>query len=130
MNTLQFRIWDFCSNSYLEEGALFDISECNFGDGEIAYERFTGFYDKKKKPICEGDIVKFKYSVGDFAWEYMDEEEIKQQTKMLDKEYTVTVEPQLVEKCNLWLKGKAEIGEIIFPLSYAQNSKIVGNIHE
>lgn len=90
-------------------------------------ERYTGLRSSNgNKAIYEGDIVKVKYTIGDHAWDDMEEEERKDQLEMSLKYYVGVVKQKMLEPCNLEFVS----GNVYFPLSYVENSELLGNIHE
>ena len=70
---IKFRVWDKLAERFITPESLFQGHYvlslngrfCNFsnGSGGEEYEvmEFTGLYDKNKKPVFEGDIVKFTF---------------------------------------------------------------------
>lgn len=82
---LKFRVWDVKLNQFLPKTDIHGLClEKFFGldfNGELrclhsvrerdkfVIQQFTGIYDKNKKPIYEGDIVKFQYEVHEHEFE-------------------------------------------------------------
>ena len=60
MRKLKFKIWDFCAEGFVDDGASFPIHECCY-DGEVTYLQYTGLKDKNGKEIYEGDFIKYQY---------------------------------------------------------------------
>ena len=147
----KFRVWDNQFEEYsnwTNRDPFFDIStgkiffwervrkDDGSYDGDIVLEdlnerfvleRNTGMRSSNgNKDIYEGDIVKVKYTVGDHAWDDMDEDERKSQSEMILKYYAVVVKQKMLEPCNLELV----CGNIYFPLFYVDNGELLGNVHE
>lgn len=121
----KFKTWDFSLNKFVQPRSV-SSSNCH-----LVYLQALNIKDENGKEIYEGDIIEFKYSVGDFAWEFMDEKEVKRQREMSGKVYTALVSRDALTPVNLNLVvGDNEKIHTIFPLSYALGSKIVGNIWE
>ena len=92
---------------------------------------WTGLKDKKGTYVYEGDIVEFEYWVGDFAWEFMDEDEIKWQESQLGKAQLGVITQSPIST-NLELSVPQDIGIATYQVSYAggKNAKIVGHIFD
>lgn len=132
----KFRVWDVENKEFVIDMCLHidgtlmcDCGRTGYSD-DFVIQRFTGLEDKNEKEIYEGDIIKIKYFVGDFAWENMTGEEADRNMKMEGKEYVVEVKQTIHEGINLELVGKVDAGSIHFPLSYIQTSVKIGNIFE
>ena len=94
-------------------------------------QQFVGLLGRKKQEIYVGDVVEFKYSVGDFAWEFMDEDETESQNKMLGKKFVGVIEHSLDGSINVDIRvGSRKGTHTLFPILYAQNAKVIGNILE
>jgi len=130
---IKLRAYDHIINKMIppiqvEEHTLYDI-----GDFEWTVMRSTGMKDSRKKEIFEGDIIQFKYTVGDFAWEDMDAKERKANSEINGEIFTGVVKQKMIEPCNLEIvcESPLTVGTIFFPIFYAKNSsKVLGNIHE
>ncbi len=99
-------------------------------DADFPIMQYSGFDDKSKKEIYEGDIIKFKYFVGDFTWEFMSEEEAKSQSEMVGKQYTGVIQCNLTSVNLDIICGNTNSTHMIFPLLYATHSKVIGNIFQ
>jgi len=100
-------------------------------DSRYVAQQFVGLLGRKKQEIYVGDVVEFKYSVGDFAWEFMDEGEAERQKKMLGKKFVGVIEHSLDGSINVEIRvGSRKGTHTLFPILYAQNAKVIGNILE
>lgn len=148
MQTIKFRVWNNKTKSWIhgphKENCL---DGCNllgetillgaFLDGvsiedlnEIETPQFTGMQDETSHDVFEGDIVEFKYYVGDFAWEWMTPTEEAKNTEMLGKIFTCLVVWDKIA-CSFVLKNGPETGaHVTFPMGYARGGKVVGNRFE
>lgn len=126
---MKFRVWDEKRNCWSKEPILFYPNEDIKNQGRII-QISTGLLSIDKKDVFEGDIIKFLYTVGDFAWEDMSEEEFKLNSNMSGKTFTGRI-----AKCpnsnNLEIVSYDKLYPVyLFPIEYARNAKIIGNIFE
>lgn len=92
--------------------------------------QFTGLVDKNNKEIFEGDIIKFFYRAGDFAIMDMSEKEYEYE-KSIQKEYIGVISPNPLTSINLEIVvGDPESTHMMFPLSFAARSEVIGNIFQ
>jgi len=131
---IKFRIWNGTKMVY---GPTDDIPNPSWVLAaaplyDFPVQQCTGLKDKNGKEVYEGDIVQFEYWVGDFAWEFMDEEESEFQRKEIGKSYIGTVEPSVGTPCNFCLAVPLKIGIGYYDLAYAGGlrSEIVGNVYQ
>jgi hypothetical protein len=99
-------------------------------NGRYLFQRNTGIKASCDTEIFEGDIIQFKYWVGDFAWEHMTEAEVEYQRSVNGREYIGIVEPELLIPCNLNIRLGSDQLKQFFSLHYAANSIILGNKFE
>jgi uncharacterized phage protein (TIGR01671 family) len=126
MDNLKFRVWDFLEEKF--DNQIYKIGE-PFGHPsscDWVAQQYTGIKGKNKKEIYEGDIIEFEYSCGDFAWEEMSEEEREAEMKIYNKTFRGVIKQKILEPCNLEIVSD----NIYFPLFYANDSRVIGNIFE
>lgn len=129
MYTLKFRVWD-------EKHHQWDTSPINFYPNELAVkqgrviQQSTGLKDSHGRDVYEGDIVSFKYTVGDFAWEYMDAEVRDINKGMMDKLYICRVIWCELNCGFMMVDGSVESTHIQFPMLYAKTGEVIGNIFQ
>jgi uncharacterized phage protein (TIGR01671 family) len=129
MREIKFRVWD-------EKHHQWDTSPINFYPNELAVkqgrviQQFTGVKDKNGRDVYDGDIVSFKYTVGDFAWESMDDEARDINKEMMGKPYICNVVWCELNCGFMMVDGSVESSHIRFPMLYAKTGKVIGNIFE
>ena len=122
----RFRTLDEPENCYMDFKHKDNVSGF-VKEPRYIVQQSTGLKNEGGEDIYEGDIVQFKYFVGDFAWEDMTKEEAVENGEMTGKVFIGTVCPKLLEPNNMELVVD---GVIYFPLSYASGGKVLGNIFE
>ncbi len=140
---MKFRIWSVGSRRFDTDVFLFQngrLGRCqheihpdqwSLKNEDYLVQRCVGTKDKNKKDVFVGDIVKFKFWVGDFAWEYMSEEETKANEEMLGGEYVGEV--YFDSFCLAYKLKTSEIGGtpfITFPGVYISMGTVIGNVME
>ena len=129
---VKFRYFDIDANQYVYSDKC-GLSEF-FRQAEMyangVVNEYTGLRDKHKVPIYRGDYIKFKYHVGDFAWESMSKDEAAYQREMIGKIYIGIIDAHILTG-NLQIVCGDPIGtHMKFPLLYAEGSEVIGNEHE
>ncbi len=99
-------------------------------DVHYTVQQWTRTIDKYNVDVFDGDVIKFKYQVGDQAWETMGEFESNAQSLMNGKLFTGRV---IWDKYNCGyciLVGQEGLTSISFPMGYAKHGKVIGNLCE
>ena len=127
----KFRAWDDVGKqmfSFDNPFRQWDVSK--IPDYEV-WMQFTGLTDKNGlHEVYEGDIIKFKYSVGDFAWEFMNLEEKERENKMLGKTFTCIVTWVEYNAGFELISGDEKSTHTNFPMLYCKTGKVIGNIFQ
>ena len=126
---IKFRVWDEKYNQWDTSPLTIYHGESVVKQGRVI-QQFTGLKDKHGKEIYEGDIVSFKYIVGDFAWEDMDADERNVNKEMMGKTYICKVVWCEMNCGFMMVDGSVESSHIRFPMLYAKTGKVIGNIFE
>ncbi len=154
MNNLKFRIWDSLSKIFIDN-IIIDINritlckhrdylECiaDFSEydkiikrnkldiGNFTIQQSIGLNDKTNKEVYQGDIIKFDYSVGDFAWETMTEKEIAENEGMSGQTYVAEVVWDENQSANILVVGDRKSTHMQFPAMYVKDGEVLGNIFE
>jgi uncharacterized phage protein (TIGR01671 family) len=138
---MKFRVWDILGQRMYDLGSNFqshyiiDLAgrfwnlQNGVGGSECIVMNSAGTIDKSGKDVYEGDIVEFQYFVGDFAWEFMDEEDREYNSKINRKNFRGVVQ-KTVHSNNLEIVTEYEGLRATFPIYYSNGSRVVGNIYE
>ncbi len=123
--SIKFKVYDKLLKKFIPYNSFL-----NFDSDEYIFQQFTGLQDSKKEDVFEGDIIRFKYIVGDFAWENMTDEEYKYSTKMQGRTFVGVVEWNVTMAGFNIVIGDKSVTHSYFPTFYCTNGKIIGNILE
>ena len=93
-------------------------------------QQFTGVKDVEERDVYEGDLVRFEYRVGDFAWEHMTPEEEKANKKMLGTIYECVVEWDENHGAFVLRNGPKDGTHTMFPLPYVKSGVIYGHVFQ
>jgi hypothetical protein len=134
----KIRVWDKTKLKWfggldkrflLETSAIFpDKFEISLNYSNFIVQEFTGLCDKVKKECYEGDLVKFKYTNGDFPLDTSNYKKNKNNKLFLNKTYIGEVKWQKTIASFEIFCGTDEV--MIFPANYITHGKIIGNILE
>lgn len=130
MREIKFRVWDFLNQK-------FDTETYKVGDAfghpssvDWVAQQFTGLQDSTGQDVYEGDLVEIEYSVGDFAWEFMTDEEANKNEKMLGNKYLCTVEWNADLAAFYLIHGNSKSTHTQFPALYIKHGVVKGNIFQ
>lgn len=122
MRRIKFRVWDDRAKLFAESAHMMNVHT-----GEIAevpdrfiLEQYIGIYDKNKKEIYEGDIVKVD---GEVVLQYNGEEPFT--TK--EGPYVGTI---MYNESNVGACVKREAGGFEIHFIIPNITEIIGNVHE
>ena len=140
MRNIKFRVWDIKNQNWIPDNGCLSSSGPLFTliNGKIkrlaaknhVVQFWSGLLDKHKNEVYDGDIIKFIYSPGDFAWEYMDDEQRERNLEITGREFIGTVKSYMPvhDGINLSIVSHSHGLEMIFPISYCQRGEVIGNI--